>query len=205
MSEQMTVEPMEEMQGQPGAIEKCLMCESVDFKYHGSIGIRGTALVCPFCAVALNLDLPPVAAAPIDSDMQLLGAWAEFAGEIVQWHLSVSYKYREAKLDLEEHLPEAVTCWALGSIMDEDAQAAALVELWPVTAFGRVLRLTEVAVTYADKLQHRPDMTAIRKALAHPQVRCVWLLWLQANADTGASTWHQRGVKHGKYWYEIQQ
>jgi len=187
----------------------CSVCEETFFERHGSLQLRFEALVCPFCAVYLGCAPRPALVPPLDDDIELLGAWSLFADDLIQWHLSVSWKYRQAKLDLDALLPEALTVWALGSLYDTGAQQAALMEMWPFLAYGRILKLTETAATYADRLHDTPDVTAIRAALALPDVGRVWELWLAANNERGLSAgsdgysyWYRAGVNHGRAYYE---
>jgi hypothetical protein len=205
-----TAEPMEEKTEETTEERAaCSVCEQTFYERHGSLQLRFEQLICPFCAVYMGCEPRPALVPELDSDIELLGAWCMFAEDLIQWHLNVSWKYRQAKLDLDALLPEAITVWALGSLYDTGAQAAALAEMWPVLAYGRILKLTETAATFADRLLESPDVTAIRAALALPEVQRVWQLWLAANNEHGLSAgsdgfsyWYGAGVHHGRAYYE---
>jgi len=185
----------------------CLVCEqNVE---SGCVELRGADWIesgpglplCPFCGVGFDTVTPAVV--PTLSDLETIGAWHLFVDQLTQWNCNVMPIYRGHKFDLEPLLDGALSLWALGSVHDGDVQYKALLELWPVLAYGRVFQRLETALLLTDRLSLCTDAAEIRAAVARPDVCRVWHLWLDAHEVWGldkengeVSNWHRAGTNH---------
>jgi hypothetical protein len=161
-----------------------------------------TVPICSFCAAVSDwVTVPEVPA--LDSDYELMGAWSQFSGQVMQFECNLAPKYRVAMIKFEESLPEALQRWIVGSDYDWSVQGEAVAAMWQVQAFGRTLKALEPAQAYTERYQQHWAPQTIRTVIARPEVAHVWNLWLAASAAYGkkrdgdnVTGWHRWGVKH---------
>lgn len=197
----------------------CVVCECTSGKPGDGMlhfAQQGPAVnLCPFCAtvfpsqmVVERGELPPPEPV-LESDTELLGAWRDFAGELVQYECTIATHYRTYKAQLEEVMPKALNRWANGSLFAEGVQQEAVRLLWYVEAFGRILRAIEPAMGHAQMTESyypgRRTVEAVRAAVERTDVAPVFYLWLSANTisgkrrdENGLTNWHRWGEQVDK-------
>ena len=183
--------------------EDCAICKVTGGPYGGLIENPDGVKACPFCMVTFRPgELHGKLITP-DDDFEFVGACASFAEDVVQYHCNLQNRYRRAKYESENILPEALWNWALGQRPDAREQ------LWTVDVvarrltYERILRTMEVAYAIADDWMTYPSWNsewfhpgeAKRELYRHDVLR-LWEFWLKAAGSRGKE--QRRGQS---YWY----
>jgi hypothetical protein len=146
--------------------------------------------ICGFCATDLKPTAPMPDVPQLATDAQLLGAWRDFAADLMQYQHNISIKYYRAKVQCEEALPDALDAWARGDATAGACNAADKGEsfplndsLWALLAYSRILKRIDSAYGYAEMFYDGiggESLAGIKQAIARPDVKEVWELFLRA-------------------------
>jgi hypothetical protein len=179
---------------------KCSCCEVTTIG--GELGEAGYTLargvvLCSFC----KLLFPQIPVPTVDlSDLELLGAWGEFAEYLRQFHLGVSYRARLARVAFDDLTPDCLQAWLIGSAIESASERKAIALLWPLEARRRVLEAIEVAAVLSDDYDHCADLDTLRGIIERDDVYLVWVSWLAANAKNGKAPTQVTGHANCSQW-----
>jgi hypothetical protein len=189
----------------PGEKLTCSVCEHVDTFSCGLFELLPHVPICPFCVVYFKEHEWKPQPVKFSHEYELMGAWADFSSELIDYEANVASQYRAAKRRQELALPEALQQWAMGSTIGDGqgVQFEMLDDVWAVLALGHILPKLEMAITAADQLMYRWRPDTVAATLNERSIQPVWDLWVAANAEggltkksNGRTVWRNRGINY---------
>jgi hypothetical protein len=197
---------------------RCTVCNYVQLPAVHFELTKGQPM-CAFCAAYFhqgNSDSERFALAVADfkkqlSEIELLGAYADFAQDALDYHTNMRWRCLEAKVKVKEVMRDALRHYVLHDHAEDvsdctPADAALQIQaadwVWEQLLWEQVLADVEVAAVLTDHFEEMDDVEAVEQVLAHPDVNRLWSLWLLSNYCSGTaqrqgmSQWHWRGARH---------
>jgi hypothetical protein len=223
-----TVEPMAETK--PAEMKEqeteeravCFACLETSTGWFNLLALEEGRRACPFCASYLAQGEVLAAPPNLSDDMEMLGAWSQFAGQLCHWYINLGGHCRYWKLLLEERALEEVFRWQAACESDaadvpplDPEMVETALSLWAVYLSGNILESLAPAYELADALENSIHVSRIRKAIRKPALRAVWATWCSAYAADGLTplkarshddneltswtNWQQRGLNYWQY------